>query len=313
MRYAALVAASVAVVAVFTVPRDGRGEPASAARLAAPAAGTLAAQAIPAVRRSTQQDFRWSGRIARGDQIEIRGLLGNVHAQPASGDLVEVVGRRMGSDADQVRIEVVETDKGVVICTVYPRTERSSRRGGGGERRSSRGRADEVCSGGPSGELELDSDEARIEFTVRVPAGVRFAARTVEGDIRAEGLRGAVDAASVAGDVRVSTTGTARAATVSGNVDASFGQTDGNDMEFASVSGNVVVRLAGNVGARVQARTLSGDIQSDFALRMAGEDEKDRGRFHVQVGRQASGTIGRGGPELTLNTVSGNIRLLRSR
>ena len=313
MRYAALLAASAAVVAVFTVPRDGRGESAPAARLAAPLAGTLAAQAIPAGRRSTQEDFRWSGRIAQGDQIEIRGLLGNVHAEPASGDQVEVVGSRMGSDAGKVRIEVVDTDEGVVICTVYPRTERSSRRGGNDERRASRGRADEVCNGGESGELELDSEDARINFTVRVPAGVRFAARTVEGDIRAEGLRGAVDAASVAGNVRVSTTGTARAATVSGNVDASFGQTDGNDMEFASVSGNVVVRLAGDVGARVEAHTLSGDIQSDFDLRMEGEDEDDRGAFHVQIGSQASGTIGRGGPELTLNTVSGNIRLERTR
>lgn len=310
MRYAALLTASAAVVAVFTLPRDGRSASAPAAQLAAPAA-PAPAQAIPAAREGAQEDFRWSGRIAQGDRIEIRGLLGDVIAEPSSGDQVEVVGRRMGRDAGRVRIEAVETDDGVVICSIYPRSERSGR--DGGERRSRRGdNADRVCSHSGSGEMELDSDEARIEFTVRVPAGVRFAARTVEGDIRANNLRSAVDAASVSGDVRVSTTGTARAATVSGNVEATFGQTDGDEMEFASVSGNVVVRLAGDVGAEVRANTLSGDIQSDFALRRAGEDE-EHGGFNIRVGEQASGTIGRGGPELSLNTVSGNIRLLRSR
>ena len=314
MRYAALLAASAAVVAVFTLPRDGRSEATPSARAAASTAQPRLAQAIPAARQGAQEDFRWSGRVARGDEIEIRGLLGDVRAEPASGDQVEVVGRRIGSDADQVRIEVVETEDGVLICTIYPVRERASRRGDDdGERR--RGRGDGPCNDGHSGELDVDSDEARIDFTVRVPAGVHFAARTVDGDIEANGLRGPVDAASVSGNVRVSTTGTARAATVSGNVEATFGETDGNEMTFASVSGNVVVRLAGDVGAEVEAHTLSGDIRSDFDLRIRGgnDDDDDDGGFNIQIGRQASGTIGRGGPELSLNTVSGNISLLRNR
>lgn len=299
MRYVALLAASAAAVAVITLPRDG--ESATAPRTDAPAAARLA-QAVPAARgQAGQEDFRWSGRVARGDQIEIRGLLGDVVAEPSSGDQVEVVGRRVGSDADQVRIEVVEDEDGVTICTIYPRSGRSSWNHGG-----------DSCASGSSGDLDLDEDQARIHFTVRVPAGVRFTASTVDGDIRADGLRSSVDASSVSGHVHVSTTGTARASTVSGNVEATFAETDGEEMEFASVSGNVVVRLAGNVGARVAAQTLSGNIQSDFDLEREGEDEDDGG-FHIQIGEQATGTIGRGGPELNLSTVSGNIRLLRNR
>lgn len=297
MRYAALVTASAAVVAVFTLPRDGRSE----------STPLTAAQAAPAA--ATQEDFRWSGRIARGDEIAIRGLMGNVRAEVASGDQVEVVGRRIGDDADQVRIEVVETDDGVTICTIYP-----TRRDGGnrdGEGRRGRRNDDNPCNNGHSGTIDLD--DARIDFVVRVPAGVHLAASTVAGDIVANGLRSRVDAASVSGDVRVSTSESARAATVSGDVDATFGETDG-DVEFASVSGDVVVRLAGNVGAEVEAQTLSGDIQSDFGLRVRGngDDDDDRG-FNIQIGKQMSGTIGRGGPELSVNTVSGNIRLLRGR
>lgn len=311
MRYAALLAASAAVVAVLTLPRDGRSE-ALPARASSPAAQTATAQARLAGQASTQEDFRWSGRVARGDEIEIRGIVGSVVAERASGDQVEVVGRRIGDDADQVRIEVVEGEDGVVICAIYP-----TRRGGGESRRSSRG--DDACENGMQGNFDVDDFEARIDFTVRVPDGVRFAARTVDGDIRAEGLRGDVDAATVSGDVRVATTGTARAATVSGNVDATFGQADGEGMEFASVSGNVIVRVAGNVGAEVSAHTLSGNIESDFdgvRVRPGGADddeEDDDGGFEIHIGKQASGTIGGGGPELSMNTVSGNIRLLRNR
>jgi Putative adhesin len=302
MRYAALVAASAAVVAVLTLPRDGRSE-------TAPVSPVARATGEAPVRRaggqSTAEDFRWSGRLARGREIEVRGILSDVRAELTSGDQVEVVGRRIGRDADQVRIEVVESENGVVICAVYPtrRSERSN------ERRRDR---DDPCEN--RGEVQLD-DEARIDFIVRVPAGVHFAARTVDGDIDARGLRSNVDAASVSGNVRVATTGTARAATVSGDVDATFGATDGDDMDFASVSGDVVVRVANDVGAEVAANTLSGDIHSDFRLRIRGQgdDDDDRGFVNIQIGQQASGTIGRGGPELSVNTVSGDIRLLRAR
>lgn len=300
MRYATLVAASVAVVGTFAFARDGRGEQTPA----------VAAQTAPAVvvRHTSQEDFRWAGRLARGQEIEIRGIAGNVRAEPSSGDQVEVVGRRTGEGARHVRIEVVESDAGVIVCAIYPtRGRRSGNRDGD----AARGRSTDRCSdnGGEGG--EIDMDDARVDFTVRVPAGVKFASRSVAGDVNATGLRGPVDVATVSGNVRVSTTGTARASTVSGNVEATFGETDGEEMEFNSVSGDVTLRLAGDVGARVSMHTLSGDIDSDFDLRTSDEDADDD--FGVRIGSQATGTIGRGGPALSVNTVSGDIRLERAR
>jgi hypothetical protein len=319
MRYAAVVAASLAVAGTLVFARDGRGEAAQA--LPAAAAQTVPArlaQQQPSFRAASQEDFRWAGRLARGQQIEIRGIVGDVTAAPASGDQVEVVGRRVGKDAHRVRIEVVETGEGVIVCAIYPRSEWSGDRNNRGNRDNDRRRSDDPCGNdSDEGEQggEIEADDAQIHFTVRVPAGVKFASRIVAGDVNATGLRSAVDVATVSGDVEVSTTGTARAATVSGDVQATFGETDGEDMDFASVSGNVTLRLAGNVGAEVSAHTLSGEIASDFDLRVRGkdgdEDDDDDGRFHIEIGSEASGTIGRGGPRLSVNTVSGNIRLER--
>jgi hypothetical protein len=318
MRYAAVVAASLAVVGTLVFARDGRGEAAQAlpAATAQAVPGRLAQQQPAAAARTvSQEDFRWAGRLARGQQIELRGIVGDVTAAPATGDQVEVVGRRIGRDAHRVRIEVVETGEGVVVCAIYPRTGGSS--GNRGNRDDGSRRSDDPCGNdSDEGEQggEIEADDAQIEFTVRVPAGVKFATRIVAGDVNATGLRSAVDVATVSGDVEVSTTGTARAATVSGDVQATFGETDGEDMDFASVSGDVTLRLTGNVGAEVSAQTLSGEIDSDFDLRVRGEDEEDDDdgdSFRVDIGSEASGTIGRGGPKLSVNTVSGNIRLER--
>lgn len=308
MRYAAVVAASAAVVGTLVFARDGRSASApevraAAARTASAAPARQQLAAAPAL----QEDFRWSGRLARGKTIEIRGIAGDVRAEATSGDQVEVVGQRRGDDAARVRIEVVEREDGVLVCAVYP-TRRSDSDGG------RRGRSDDPCNGDGDSQVDMDDiDDARVNFIVRVPAGVRFESAIVAGNVYATDLRSDVEVATVSGNVRVSTTGTARASTVSGNVEATFGEMDGDEAEFNSVSGDVILRLAGDVNADVSAHTLSGDIDSDFDLDMRGEDDDDEDGFHIQIGREASGTIGRGGPELSVNTVSGNIRLERAR
>lgn len=313
MRYAAVVAASLAVAGTLAFARDGRSE-------AAPTTRTAAAQTVPArlarqqavAVQASQEDFRWAGRLARGQQIEIRGIVGDVRAELASGDQVEVVGRRSGEHGDRVRIEVVERGDGVIICALYPLL---------GQGHVDDGDEDE-CGRADGEGGEIDADDASVDFTVRVPAGVKFAARVISGDVYATSLRSPVDVSTVSGDVQVSTTGTARAASVSGDVSATFGETDGEELSFATVSGDVVLRLAGDVGAQVSAHTLTGEIRSDFDLRMRpmtgdddGDDDGDDGGVHVnvQIGRQATGAIGRGGPELSVNTVTGNIRLERVR
>ncbi|HEY0023928.1 MAG TPA: DUF4097 family beta strand repeat-containing protein [Longimicrobium sp.] len=298
MRYEAMVAAAAAVMGFVGATREG-GTPA-----------VQEAAAVGSVAVAGQEDFRWSGRLARGQEIEINGIIGNVTAETASGDQVEVIGRRRGAGAADVRIEAVETRDGITICTIYPQ------RGGRNGRRTDVD-GDGPCRGNNG---NIDGDDARIDFTVRVPAGVKLAANTVSGDIVAEGLRSPVEAASVSGDVRVSTSGPARASTVSGDVVATFAQTDSDEMEFNSVSGDVTLRLAGNVGAEVEAQTLSGEIHSDFPLRRGhmtddDDDDDDDGGVHVdiRIGQSARGTIGRGGAELSVTTISGDIRLERAR
>jgi hypothetical protein len=221
---------------------------------------------------------------------------------------VEVVGRRSGDDVDEVEIRVVRRGDGMLICAVFPNTGGSSRRDRDDDDR--RG-GDGDCSNRGRRSSRRDFD-ARVDFVVRVPAGVRLAAASVSGDVSATGLRAAVSAHSVSGNVEVSTSGPAEASSVSGDVTATLGRTGGEDLDFRSVSGNVTLRLPAGIDADFEARTLSGEIESDFPLSHVGRD-RGRGWVNVRVGEHVRGTLGRGGADLSVNTVSGNIIVRRTR
>ena len=84
-------------------------------------------------------DFQWSGAIASGKAIEIKGVNGEIRAELASGTQVGVVAtKRHGdwrhdsgwrrsepSDPAAVKIEVVPNDGNVTICAVYPVPDRT--------------------------------------------------------------------------------------------------------------------------------------------------------------------------------------------
>jgi hypothetical protein len=237
------------------------------------------------------KDFEWRGRIAQGDVIEIKGVNGSVNASFTSGDEVEVraskVEHRRGN-AEDVEIRVVEHDDGVTICAVYPHRDRD--------------RAN-TCEAGRNGRNNTRNNDVEVNFVVLVPAGVRFAGNTVNGDVEAEGLRADARVSTVNGDARVETTGLAEASTVNGSVYASFGRPDwSRELDFSTVNGSVTVEMPDETNARVSANTVNGSLESDFPLTITG-------RFG---NRRMRGTIGSGdGGDLSLSTVNGSIRLKR--
>lgn len=277
-------------------------------RIAAAAALLL----VPVFSQSAQaqRDFRWSGRVAGGQEIEIRNVNGDIRAEPSSGSQVEVIGYRRGDDAEHVDIRVIPGRDGVTVCAVFPSTSNNGRGRGDDDDGGHRGGRDE-CSGNRR-RLNQRSIDARVDFVVRVPAGVELVAGTVSGDVEARGLRGAVVASSVSGDVDVATSGPAQATSVSGDVTATLGRTSGDDLRFTSVSGNVTLRLPAGIDADFRARTLSGRIESDFPITLSSRERRRNRGVDVRIGEQASGTLGRGGPEISVETVSGNVRVERA-
>jgi hypothetical protein len=241
-------------------------------------------------RTDSSDEFHWNGRIAAGGTIEIKGINGNISAVPSANGEVEVVAVKKGrrSDPKEVEIRVVEHSNGVTICAVYPSGDASR---------------PNDCQPGENWHSNTRDNDVQVEFTVRVPQGVRFRGGTVNGNIETGALGSDVEATTVNGSIKLSAAGIARATTVNGSITASLGNANWTSpLEFKTVNGSITLDLPSNTSAELRAETLNGDISSDFPMNTLSRV----GRRHL------SGTIGSGGRELSLKTINGNILLKRT-
>jgi hypothetical protein len=244
----------------------------------------------PTVEPAAQNEFRWNGRVASGRGVEIKGVNGNVRAEGYTGSEVEVVAtkRARRSNPDEVRIQVIEHADGVTICAVYPSSDTSR---------------PNQCQPGKGGHMNVNNNDVEVNFIVRVPMGVRFIGRTVNGEVEAESIGSDVEAYTVNGSINVSATGLVQAGTVNGSIRAAMGSANWTSpLEFETVNGGITLDLPSGLNTEVRAETLNGDISTDFPL--MGQTRTSR--------RRMSGTIGTGGRELVLKTINGSIKLRRA-
>jgi DUF4097 and DUF4098 domain-containing protein YvlB len=246
---------------------------------------TLLGLAITAALAASAQDFQWSGSIPAGKAIEIKGINGDIRAEPSMGGSVEVTAVKTAKRSNplDVHIDVIPTDNGITICAVYP---------GDGNR----------CGGGKDGKMNTRDNDVQVEFKVKVPAGVNFIGRSVNGDVEAKGLQSDVVAHTVNGTIRAATRGVVQGHTVNGNVEVAMGTVPTKALEFHTVNGSIEIAVPGGMGAEMDAHTVNGSINSDLPMQVRGTMSK----------REVKATIGGGGPELKLHTVNGSIRIKKS-
>jgi len=230
--------------------------------------------------------FHWSGRVTAGQRIEVRGINGNIHAEPAVGNEVDVIAYKNGEryEGSDIQVRVVEYEGGVTICAIYPMSD---------------GRGD-LCLPGTGGRAPAQSGVS-VDFTVRVPKGVHFVARTVNGLVEANLLDADTEAHTVNGNLRLCTAGTAQGETVNGSIIASVGRID-SPLKFTTVNGGITLDMPRDAAARVHADTVNGTIQTDFPPAIND----------LFIGKHVDVAIGRGGPDLRIATVNGTINLRRS-
>lgn len=247
------------------------------------AAGSAEAQT------KTDDSFHWTGVIAAGRTLRIQDVNGNIKATGTSSKeaSVSAVRRSKKSDPASVEIRVQQDGDVTVICAVWP------------NQRDADGCNERSHNDNDHG----SNNDVDVEFTVSVPAGVKFEGRTVNGSVAAGGLIADAEVASVNGNVSLATRGTGSAQTVNGDVRLTMGASSWTgELEAKTINGSVTVEMPTPANLDVRANTLNGDISSDFPMTIQGKMSP----------RSMRGTIGSGGPRLELSTVNGPIEIKKA-
>lgn len=274
-----------------------------------------------AVAQDRDRDFTFRERVPAGAWLRVHTLHGDVRVTEGSGDRVEVIGRKHGEDAAELRISSVRTGDDVTICAIFEggqcdaegiHSSRKWRHDGDAsadfEVRLPRGVKIRAVSG--NGEVMVSGATAEVHAssgngTVSVAStGGPVSAASGNGDVDVTEAGGEVTARSGNGDVHVSTrSGPVSAYTGNGSIDARMTSLTGtDDMSFRTGNGDITVMLPANFEGEIEARLPNGRLESDFPLRVEGRLDP----------RRLRATIGRGGRRITIMSGSGGAEIRKA-
>jgi hypothetical protein len=247
----------------------------------------LIATPLVLLAQNSSADFRWEKALAADSRVRVHNVSGDVNVTPSTSGKVEIVGTKRGSSryfAD-ITAEVKETSDGIVVCVVWEGRDnwcddRGYHSEGNGERWG----------------------RASIDLDIKLPPNLQISANSVSGNVSVAGAQGDVRLNSVSGDVKADRVraNSLSAHTVSGNVTVQVESLTGTgDLSFKSVSGDVILELPRTLDADLSMHTVSGRIDSDFQMTLNGR--MDRRRLEARIGK--------GGRDLDVTTVSGDLRL----
>ncbi len=237
---------------------------------------TLMLAALPAGARQQQS---WNARfpLQPGGTVRVENVQGNIEVEAWDRAEVEASAVKTapgaGGHPEDVRIAVEFGEGTLTLRTHYPRQS---------------------------------GDPVRVDYHLRVPRQVRIDhLQTVEGNITVRDLEGSVDARTLNGNIEQhNITGSVAAHAVNGSIVVSLRAlpepTDSVRLE--TISGDLFLALPPGANADLKMSTVAGRVDSTYvySVSQAPGDGSRRTR------------LGRGGAQVSLRTVRGDIRVVDS-
>jgi len=173
------------------------------------------------------------------------------------------------------------------------------------------------CNDG-CGRREFEGYIVKMDFQLQVPRDIDIKLKTVnEGRVLVGDINGNFVVRNVNGDVEMdNVAGSGTVHTVNGPVKVSFRQNPREISDFRTVNGPVELRFAKSLAADFRFKTFNGSIYSDFpvtALPVRAIQEEHHGAkvvFHAD--RYTGVRVSSGGPEIKVETLNGEIRILEN-
>ncbi len=231
--------------------------------------------------------------------VKVDNVIGSITVSAASGPQVRLTLKKtlradtpewLARAESEVRLDVSEKDGLLELYVDGPFRHHEGRR--------------------HEGEREYD---AIYDFELQVPERCDLVLKTVtDGDVRVRGVTGSFTVRNVNGRVDLEgIAGSGSGQTVNGDVRASFRSGPGEACSFKTVNGDVEVRLAPGLAADFKVKTFNGGVYSDLPVTYlaAGTDRPrhENGRLAYRSRGFQGVRVGKGGAEITLDTLNGDI------
>ncbi len=250
--------------------------------------------AVPTVQAEHQEEFTKVLPLSFKGTFSLSNVNGSIVISTWKDEKVEIRAlkktKRSAENLEKVKIEIEATGDVVSVETIYPK-------------RSNTG--------------------VSVDYEIRVPEAVNLdKVSTVNGKVRLTGpfgrvlastVNGGVSADNASGDLSFSTTnGSVEAANIRGRIDAhtvngsislEVGTVE-EGIKAKTVNGGITVRLVSteSLNADFLAKTVNGGISVDFPISFQNLSK---------TRHMLEGQIGKGGPEIYIQTVNGSIHLTR--
>jgi DUF4097 and DUF4098 domain-containing protein YvlB len=163
-----------------------------------------------------------------------------------------------------------------------------------------------------------DGYVVKMDFQVQVPQDVDIKIKTVnEGHVSVRDINGSFLVRNVNGGIQIrNIAGSGTARTVNGPVKVSFRQNPREASDFETVNGAIELQFARDLSADFRFKTFNGGIYSDFpvtALPLQGMHEEHHGAKVVfRADRYTGARINAGGPQIKVENLNGDIRILEN-
>jgi DUF4097 and DUF4098 domain-containing protein YvlB len=155
-------------------------------------------------------------------------------------------------------------------------------------------------------------------FKVRVPRDIYLELKTVnDSHVLVEGTTGDYKISNVNGGIEMrEVEGSGSVHTVNGQVKVSFARNPKAATSFKSVNGTLDITFRGGLNADAKMKTMNGGLYTDFPVATlpigSVQPERRDGGFVWKSNRMTGVRIGSGGPELSFETLNGNV-LIKNR
>ncbi len=152
-----------------------------------------------------------------------------------------------------------------------------------------------------------------FDFQIRVPHKTNLSLKTAtDGKIRVERVEGEFDIRHANGEIAlIDVAGSGDAHTANGDVRVTFSKNPESNCSFKTVNGDVTVSFQKNLSADFRLKTFHGDGYSDFPFiylpSRAAQKSREDGKFVFKSDRYVGVRVDRGGPEILMDTLNGDL------